>query len=717
MPEVKYRTCNLCEAMCGLAITVDGGRIVDVRGDDQDPFSRGHVCPKGPAMRELQEDPDRLRQPVRRVGDRWETIGWNEALDEVAAGLAGVQERHGRSAVATYVGNPTVHNHATILGAQLLNEALGTKARFDANSLDANPKLLSCLHMYGDLAAIPIPDVDRTDFLLVVGANPAASNGSLMTMGDVRGRLKGVRERGGRLVVVDPRRTETAAWADEHLFIRPGADPAFALAFLHVLFAERLVDEGAVARIASGVNELRRLVAPWTPERVEPATGIPAGELRRLAIAFGRAKSAICYGRVGTCLNEYGTTTSWLLDAINVVTGNFDRPGGVMFPTPAIDPSALLRLLGANAQGRWRTRVRGLPELAGQLPTAALAEEMEMPGPGQIRGFVSVAGNPVLSSPNGERLASSLAGLEYMVAIDLYVNETTRHANIILPPRYALERTHFDLVFNALAVRNVIKWGEPVLPSPEGSKTEWDIALELAVRLWKRRANPALRWTLSPLSLIARRLGVDGLVDFLIRVGPRGDKFLPWSKGLNLARIKQAPHGLDLGPLEPAHKKKVRTDSGLVELVPPALVADLARVERLVDGAHDNGLVLIGRRHLRSNNSWMHNVTSLTKGPSRAALLMHPDDARRLGLRGGERVSVKSRVGQITALLEESDAIMRGVVSLPHGFGHARSRDTLHVAGAIDAPSINDLTDELRVEPLSGTAALNGTPVTVESVA
>ncbi len=703
---IHYRACNLCEAMCGLAITVEDGRIADIRGDDQDPFSRGHICPKGPAMREIQDDPDRLRHPVRRTAGGWQRITWDEAIRETADRLAEARAEHGRDAVGIYLGNPSVHNMGTLLGAPLFMQAVGSKNRFDANSLDANPKLFACLLMYGDPTAIPIPDVDRTDYLLVLGANPAASNGSLMTLGDVRGRLKGIRERGGKMVVIDPRRTETAAWADEHHFIRPGGDAALLLGMLHTVLFEGKVDAAAVGRVADGLDALRRHVEGFAPERVAGAVGIEAGTIRRIAREFAAARTAVAYGRVGTTLNEFGPMASWLVDALNVVTGNFDRPGGMMFPTPAIELGGLARTLGVARWNRWRSRVRGLSEFGGQLPAAVMAEEMETPGPGQIRAFVTIAGNPVLSSPNGERLAAALGKLDFMVSLDLYVNETTRHAHIILPPRYALERPQYEIVFHALSVRNGARWADPVLPPGPDTRDDWDILMDLAARLARGSKGLAIK--------TARRISPERMIGLMLRLGRYGS-WIP-GRGLSIAKLRKSPHGVDLGPMVPARKEKVRTKNGLVDLVPGPIAADLQRLDRWLTDRPANGLMLIGRRHVRSNNSWMHNCTSLTKGPSRATLLMHPDDARRLALKSGAEVKVESRVGAVIATLEESDTLMPGVVSLPHGFGHAPAADTLRVAGPLAGASINNITDEARVEPLLGTAVLNGTPVKVSAI-
>jgi anaerobic selenocysteine-containing dehydrogenase len=717
MPSVVYRTCNVCEAMCGLAMTVEEGRITDVRADKEDVFSRGHICPKGPAMREVLEDPDRIRRPMRRTASGWKEIGWDEALDEAASRLGEMRAKHGKDSIGFYLGNPTAHNHGALLAVQGFSKALGTRNRFDANSQDANPKLFSCLLMFGDMAAIPIPDVDRTDYFLILGANPAASMGSLMTLGDVRGRLSDVRARGGKIVLFDPRRTETAGWCDAHHFIRPGGDAALLLAILHELFAMKRADEAALAKTVRGTGELRAIAARFPPERVAERTGVAPATIRRVARDFAAAPRAVCYGRVGTCLNEFGPLASWLVDAINVVTGNFDRPGGAMFPRPAVDVGNIGRRFQVSRFARWRSRVRGLPELGGLLPGAVMAEEMETPGEGQIRAFVTLAGNPVLSVPNGERLSRALAKLEHMVSIDFYLTETTRHAHLILPPVHALERAHYDVLFHALAVRNTVKYSEAVVtPEDEGAKDDFAILYELGMRLGGMRlGHPVLDRAAKAAWKLGWRVSQETILDLAIRFGPYGDRFVT-RRGLNLKKVREAPHGIDLGPLTPCAGDRVRTRDRLVDVAPEILTAEIPRLERWVDTRERTPLVLIGRRHLRTNNSWMHNARSLVKGPDRATLLVHVDDARRLGLAAGQEVRVTSRVGSVTVKVTPTEDIMPGVVSLPHGYGHAAVKDTMQVAGATPGPNINELTDDLYVDPVLGTAVLNGVPVTVEAV-
>jgi len=710
--RTHFRTCHLCEAMCGIAIDLEGDRIVAIRGDKDDPFSRGHVCPKAVALQDVHEDQDRLRRPLRRTASGWEEVSWEAALDEAAARLAAVQAAHGRNAVAFYQGNPVVHNHGAILFGQLFQRSLGSRSRYSATSVDQLPQMLASLLMFGHQLLLPIPDVDRTDFLLVLGANPVVSNGSILTAPGIERRLKELRSRGGRLVVVDPRRTETAALADQHLAIRPGGDAFLLAALVHTLASEERLRLGRLAAFTDGLDPLVEALRPFSPEAVAGRTGIDAATIRALARDFAGAPSAAAYGRVGTCTQEFGALASWLVNVLNVVTGNLDRPGGAMFPNPAVDLVAFAERIGRRGHfDKSRSRVRGLPEFGGEWPAAVLAEEIEAPGAGQVRALVTSAGNPVLSTPNGARLDRALATLDYMVSIDLYLNETSRHAQLILPPTFALERSHYDLVFHALAVRDTAKFSEPLFPAPQGSLHDWQILLELGARIERARGEGGVRSWLTQRVLSA--LGPDGLVALLLRFGPRGAGLLPFGRGLTLGRLRRSPHGIDLGPLEPSLPRRLSTKTRRIELAPGRLLEDLKRLRLALDAPVNGGLALIGRRELRSNNSWMHNSERLVKGRERCTLLMHPADAAARGLRDAERVQVLSRVGSVSVPLEVSDEMRPGVVSLPHGWGHQRAGVRLAVASARPGVSFNDLTDETLVDPFCGTARLNDLPVEV----
>lgn len=708
MTRTDYAVCSLCEAVCGLAVEHDGERILSIRGDGDDAFSEGHVCPKAVALQDILADPDRLRKPMRRVGDEWHEVSWDEALTEVAERLVAIQRAHGNDAVAFYYGNPTAHS----LGAMLLlfpfMDHLQTRNVFSSNSVDALPRMLASTLMYGNQSVIPIPDLERTQLLLVLGANPLVSNGSVMTAPNVAKRLERLRARGGRLIVVDPRRTETAAIADVHHPIRPGTDALLVASLLQVIFAEGLAAPGRLAEMTDGLDRLRSLVAPFTPERVADVVGIPAAAVVGLARELAASPAAVCYARMGIAVGEFGALASCLVDALNVVTGNLDRPGGAMFCTPAADLAGFARMIGqAGAFGRWKSRVGGLPEFNGEFPAAALADEIETPGPGQIRALVTHAGNPVLSYPNGRRLDTALAGLDFMVAIDIYVNETTRHAHLILPPTFALEHDHYALLFHALAVRNTAHFAPAVLPKPSGTKHDYEILGELMARLRIARGGlgrvvgPLVRWGVE--TFTPRRV-----LGLLTRFGPHR---------LSLGRLEASPHGIDLGPLEPRLPGLLNTPSKRIQLVPAEVEADFARLLRRLDVAAAGDLVLIGRRTLRSNNSWMHNAERLVRGRERCTLLMHPSDASARGLVAGQRVSVASRTGRIEAPLELSDAMMPGVVSLPHGWGHDRPGTRLGVARAHAGVSFNDVADDTLIDELCGASVLNGVPVSVEAAA
>ncbi|HZI60536.1 MAG TPA: molybdopterin-dependent oxidoreductase [Pyrinomonadaceae bacterium] len=710
-----YRNCNLCEAICGIEITVRNGQHLDIRGDKDDPFSRGYICPKAVALQDIHFDKDRLRHPVRRTESGWEQITWDEAFAEVADNLKRIRAQHGKDSLATYLGNPGVHNYGVMLFAPGFIRSLKTRNRFSATSVDQLAHHLASHLMFGHQLLLPVPDLDRTKFFLILGANPAVSNGSMMTAPGMGRRLEEIRQRGGKVVLIDPRLNETARFVDQHLFIRPGTDVLLLLAMLQVVFAEGLRRPGPLSEFTKGVEKVANLVAEFTPERVASITGIAAEEIRSLAKAFAAADSAVCYGRIGVSTQEFGGVCQWLINVLNIVTGNLDRPGGAMFTRPAFDPvNAPKSLAPRGGFARRHTRVRKLPEFWGEFPVAALAEEILTEGAGQIRALVTVAGNPVLSTPNGRELDRAFAGLEFMASIDCYINETTRHANIILPPTSSLERSHYDIAFHVLAVRNTAKFSPPLFERVAGAKDDWEILLELQTRMSEGGLADRVKG-----SLMKRFLGPERMIDLGLRFGPYGARLNPFSSGLTLRKVKNAKHGMDLGPLSPCLPGRLRTANKQIDLAPEALLGDVARVKsQLLNEpmAEVNGhLQLIGRRQLRSNNSWMHNTERLLRGKPQCTILMHPDDAAHRQLVSGQTVVVKSRVGSVEVPIEVSDEMMPGVVSIPHGWGHDRAGIQLEVAQQHSGTSINDLTDHLAIDTLCGTAAFNGTWVTVEA--
>jgi anaerobic selenocysteine-containing dehydrogenase len=719
-----YRACNLCEAICGLDVVMRGDTIEAIRGDKDDPLGRGHICPKAVALQDVHFDPDRLRQPVRRIANGWQTVSWGRAFDEVASRFRRIQREHGDDAVAVYLGNPSVHNFGTLLFAPALLKTLHTRNRFSATSLDQLPHHIVATLLFGHQLLLPVPDIDRTDYFVIMGANPVVSNGSLMTVPDIRKRLEAIQQRGGQVIVIDPRRTETAQAADRHLFIRPGTDALLMLAILNVLYSENLVRPDRLAVFLDGMEELRGIAEPFVPEQVAAPTGIDPASIRELARSFAAAQRAVWYGRVGVSTQEFGTLAQWLICAVNIVTGNLDRTGGAMFTRPAVDLLAP-GLVNRGTFGRWRSRVRRLPEFAGELPASAMAEEMLTPGKGQIRALLTIAGNPVLSSPNGRQLEQALSRLDFMASIDIYRNETTRHAHVILPPTAALEHDHYDVVFHLLAIHNTARYSPALFPPDRNTRHDWEILLELHTRLLSKspisRAKAWLR------RAFLRRLGPRGLLDLGLRFGPYGSGWKVWKRGLTMRALERSAHGIDLGPLEPCLPDRLRTPWKRIQLVPERLRADVERLKARFsfsapgsvqppDAEKSRQLLLIGRRELRSNNSWMHNCERLVKGKANCTLLIHPDDAQRLAILNGQQVRVASRVGSVEALVEVSSEIMPGVVSLPHGWGHAREGMQLQTASCHPGVSINDVTDECSIDACSGNAAFNGTPVTVEAI-
>ena len=752
--QTFFRTCPLCEATCGLEVTVSitakGREVTRIRGDRDDVFSHGFICPKGSTLKQLHDDPDRLRKPlVKRNGVHVE-VEWAEAWDEVAGRLGEIIEQHGRESVATYLGNPGAHSLSAMLYNRSLLQGLGTRRRFSASTVDQMPKQVAAGYMFGTGVSVAVPDLDRTDFVLMLGANPYASNGSLCTAPDFPGRLEAMRARGGRLVVVDPRRSRTAEEADTWLPIRPGSDALFLMAIVHTLIAEDLVKlDERIAGLVAGLDEIRAASADFSPEVVASATGIDATTTRALARELVTAPTSVVYGRIGTTTTEFGTTASWLVDVVNALTGNLDRPGGAMFTKPVLGGPTTRGKSGSGAgfrigRGGGRTQVRGYPEVMGEYPVAALAEEITEAGEQRVRALVTVAGNPVLSTPHSDQLAKAFEQLDFMVSVDMYLNETTRHADVVLPPPSQLQREHYDVALYPFAIRNVANFSERVLPLDDGQPDEWEVLLKLALiaQGFGPDADPIaaddatidslVRHGVSdsgspihgrdPEEIIAAldasgRKGPSRTIDYMLQTGPYGAGFGSNPGGASLDLLLANPHGVDYGALEPRLPDALRTKSGRIELAPPELLADVPRLRNAIEELSNRDLVLVGRRHLRSNNSWMHNIEVLVKGKARCTLHVHPEDASRFGVSDGGVARVTSRVGSVDAVVEVTEAIRPGVVSLPHGWGHGVPGTRLRVAAERAGVNSNVLTDHEAIDPLSGTSVLNGIPVTVAPIA
>jgi len=707
MSSIHFGICDFCDSACGLEIESEAGRIIFIRGDKEHSFSRGHICPKGIAHQDLHYDPDRLRAPVRKKGSEWEEVTWEDALEDAGSRLAEIQRKYGRDALALYYGNPIGHNYGSLLCLVPFVKGFKTKNVFSATSVDQLTRTLVSLLVFGNQAILPIPDIERTDYFLILGANPVVSNGSIMTASDCKNRLLEMRKRGAKMVVVDPRRNETAEIADAHYFIRPGSDALFLLSMLNVIFAQGLADPGDLGKKIKELDRLKEIAKDFPPSRVTKATGLSEKDLRTIAADFASAKKAVCYGRRGISTQEFGTLATWLCDALNIITGNVDRPGGAMFTTPAVDLVGLAKLLRQPGFfDRWKSRVSGLPEFNGEFPAASFAEEILTSGPGQIRGLITMAGNPALSLPNTRRIEQALKSLEFMVSIDFYINETTRFANLILPPTGPMENDHYPILEYNMSVRNFVHYTSALFPKPAGAKHNWEIMLDLLYHLEKHSgaASFALGW-LKRKALYWLR--PDRQLNLLLKLGPHK---------LSLKKLKMHPHGIDLGPLEPRLDKIISTKDRKINLVPEKLVADLARLEERIEqwsSPNKDEFLLVSRRSLRSNNSWMHNSPRLVKGKQDCTLIMNKGDAGRLGLINGQLARVSTQIGEIKVPVEITDDIMPGVVSMPFGWGHNQEGVKLRVAKEHAGVNVNEVTDEKLYDVFSGISILDGIPVKV----
>jgi len=754
-PYRHYRTCNLCEAMCGVVVQVEDQQIISIKGDPDDPLSKGHICPKAVALKDLHEDPDRLKQPQMKTAEGWKQISWSRAFDLVANKFKDIQKQHGRNAVGAYMGNPNAHHHGNILFGLPFLQSLKTRNKFSATSNDQLPHMLASLEMLGHQLLFPIPDIDHTDLFILMGSNPAASNGSLVTAPDYQARLKSISKRGGEVILIDPRRTETARVVDQHFFIKPGTDALMLLGMLHTLFDEGLIETGRLKSCIDDIAQIQLICSDFSAETVSPLTGIRADKIRELARKLAKTPRACLFSRIGTCTQEFGGIAMWLTYTINVVTNHMDERGGLMFTKPAADLVEFGSMMGQKGHFNRYQSKSGLPEFGGELPANTMADQMLLSGDDQIKAMIVVAGNPVLSSPNGQRLDQAFSSLDFMVSVDFYLNETSRHADIILPPTGALEQSHFDLVFNTLSVRNVTKYSPALFEPEKNTRHDWQIMLELTRRLKSQDLKSRIKAEAS--FQMMKRLGPDGYLDILLRLGPYGTqipgttqigafimdavqdlfgsrhplrKLLdlgPYgaanrslSKGICVSSLANYPHGIDLGSLQSCLPGRLFTSNRHIKLAPAIFMKDMSRLRRRAEEMRESSvsggnspLLLIGRRHVRSNNSWMHNSHRLVKGRNRCTLLIHPEDAKRAKLKAGELAQVSSRVGSIQIETEITNDIMEGVISIPHGWGHQRSGIQLSVAAKRPGVSVNDLTDDALFDRLSGTSVLNGVPVSV----
>lgn len=696
--QLKYRTCNLCEAICGLEIEVKDQEVISIKGDKNDVFSRGHICPKAVAMKDLHEDPNRLKYPMEKQDGKWVQIPWDEAIQKVAQGIYNIQQKYGTNALGIYQGNPSVHNLGTSLFSPQFVRAIKTTNRYSATSVDQLAHHMAGEFMLGHMNLIPVPDINRTMYWLILGGNPLVSNGSLMTAPDVGNRLKAIQKRGGKVVVVDPRKTETADKSDQHIFVKPGTDIWLLLAMIQQIFKQEKTDLSHVQDFIEleKIDTIKSLVKDITPETAASITGIPASTIVQLVTEFTDAESAVCYGRLGVSATEFGALSHWAINVINCLTGNFDQPGGAMLTSPAVNVAP--KGSPKKKLGRWQSRVRKLPEYGGELPSSTLAEDILTPGEGQIKGFITSCGNPVLSVPNGRKIEEAFDSLEFMVSIDIFINETTKHADIILPPATGLETPHYALAFHNLAIHNSAKYSLPVVDKSEGALYDWEIfsALIKAYNELKGEASKNAEFTL------------EQALEFALLSG---------KSGLTLQQLKDNPHGIDLGPLESKLPDGILNEHNLMDILPDVYHKALQKlVATKEEKANQDTMLLIGRRQLRSNNSWLHNSYRMVKGRDRCTALIHPEDAKQKNITDGELVTVTSRIGSIDIKAEITDEMMPGTVSIPHGWGHHRQGIQMDVAAQHAGVSINDIIDDELVDELCGVSVINATPITIEKV-
>ncbi|MDB4192029.1 molybdopterin-dependent oxidoreductase [Flavobacteriaceae bacterium] len=695
--KIHYRTCNLCEAMCGLEITYKEKKVISIVGDKKDPLSKGFICPKSLALKDLYEDPDRLKTPIKRTENGWQEISWTEAFDEVEIQIKKIQEKYGNNAVATYQGNPNVHNVGSMLYGGPFLKSLKTKQKYSATSADQLPHHIASLKMFGHQMLIPIPDIERTDYLLILGANPGASNGSLLTAPGFPQKIKSIQKRGGKVINIDPRFTETSKISSQHLYINPGKDALFLLSLLHVIFDQGIEEKTHLSNYLKGLEEIKEIVKEYSPKKTALLIGIDSLEIQKIAKDFMNSKTAVCYGRMGVSTQEYGGICQWLINVLNIITNNMDKVGGAMFTKPAIDLVYMTGIQGKVGNfDRYRSRVHNLPEYSGELPVATLADEILTEGEGQIKMFICTAGNPVLSAPNGKKMEKALEKLDFMVSIDIYLNETSKYANIILPTTNGLETLHYDLVFHQLAIRNTAKLSEVLFEKDENQKHDWEILNELTERITEKKNS------LTP----------EMMLDNMFQYSPYKEA------NLSVNKLKENPNGIDLGSLQPLLIKRIFTVDKKINVSPQIFIDDLKRLDKELykDTKEEETkypFALIGRRHLRNNNSWMHNSKLLMKGKNRCTVLMSSKDANNLSITDHQKIKIISNVGSIELPVEISDEMKEGVLSIPHGFGHNRNGTKIKLAEENAGESINDLTDDNKIDKLTGNANFSGTRVKV----
>jgi anaerobic selenocysteine-containing dehydrogenase len=732
MSQLHYRTCHLCETMCGIAVEHDGEKILAIRGDKDDVLSQGNICPKATGLQDIHTDPDRLRKPQKRLrknpgsrsfDDEWVDVEWEGAFDFVAKQLSSIQREFGTESVGSYCGRSTAHNIGALLAVDPLRRIVGSKHVYTGSTVDQMPHNFVWHHMLGHQFFGTVPDINRTRYYLMLGTNPKLSNGAMMSTGaNTYKKLDEIRARGGKTVLIDPRRTESAPYVDEHHFIRPNTDALFLLGLIQTIFARGLATPGRLGPHIDGWDEIEPMAAQFDMDRISLVTGIAREDIERIAVEFASAKGAVCYGRTGVSMVEFGGLCQWLMQVINVITGNMDEEGGMMFPLTAIDSLGLAH----SSWDRYRSRVSGRPEFSGELPMAVMAEEILTPGEGQLRGLIAIAGNPVLSMADGTRTEEALQHLQFMVSVDYYLNETSRFADIILPPVGPFEKSHYDLFYHLYDTINWSKYAPPLFTPEEPAHTDLEILTEILKRLAIERAgSPIKRWLYRRIGdLVSRFVTVERVLALGLRFGPYGKGLNPFKRdALCLKKLEDSPHGVFLGNLERCLPQRLFTPDKKIHLAPRVLLDDLPRLraryfeggEEALQADSEFDLKIISRLTNRTLG-WMHHSPRLVKGGNPCRLTIHPEDAAARDIEADSLVRVSSRRSSIELPVTISSDIMPGVVCMPHLWGHDRAGTRQRVANGTPGVSMNDLTDVSVIDELTGNAVVNGVPVRVDAV-
>ncbi len=708
--------CRICEVYCGLVAEVQDGRVTAVRPDRNHPVSRGYACVKGLGLGALHDDPHRLDHPLKRVGDDYQRISWDQAIAEIGARVRTLVDANGPRAVALYQGNPTFFSFQHVLMSSAFVEALGSPNVFASHSVDTNNKFHVSTAMYGLSLVHPVPDLDRVRFVMCLGTNPTVSQMSVLTVTDATAALRGVVDRGGRVVVVDPRRTETVRKVGEHVPIRPGTDAYLLAAMLQVLTAELGADLDSARVVATGVAEVVAVVAPWTPERAAAVTGVPAETIRELATAYASSGGSALYMSTGVNMGPFGSVAYWLLQSLNLISGNLDRAGGLLVPEGAFDVLRLSAALGLGTFDEHRTTDGRWHRVAGAFPVAALADEITTDHPDRIRALFVTAGNPVHSVPGGNRrLADAMRQLDLVVSIDIHRNETAALADYVLPATDMLERSDFTITHQVLQVVPHAQWTPAVVPPAHERREEWRIFSDLAEASGVPLLGPTAANVLPRLNRLLRRLPGRPEVtpDRILAL------LLHWGRRTTMRELRRRPEGVLLPASEPGSflGRRVRTPDGFVHLAPPELVADAARLDDLeAELSRTDVLRLIGRRDRRSHNSWMHGNPRISQPPGGNVALLHPQDAAERGIADGDQIEVSSQTGTIRLPCSLTDDVARGVVVVPHGWGHATSG---HLgARSLPGANVNDVIPggPTQMDPVSGQAVMLAHVVEVRSV-